>query len=86
MMGVLPLQFKANESCQVHGLTGRERFDILGLSDNLTPQQEVTVRATADDGTVKTFQALARIDTPVEVEYYQNGGILQTVLRKFLKQ
>ncbi len=86
MMGVLPLQFKSSESCLVHGLTGRERYDILGLSDDLTPQQDVTVQATADDGTVKTFQVMARIDTPVEVEYYRNGGILQTVLRNFLKQ
>jgi aconitate hydratase len=86
MMGVLPLQFKSGESWQSLELTGRERYDILGLSDGLKPQQDVTVRATSDDGSVKTFQALARIDTPVEVEYYQNGGILQTVLRNFLKQ
>jgi aconitate hydratase len=86
MMGVLPLQFKSGESWQSLGLTGRERYDVLGLGGELVPQQDVTVQATADDGTVKTFQALARIDTPVEVEYYQNGGILQTVLRNFLKQ
>ncbi len=86
MMGVLPLQFMPGESWSSLGLTGRETYDILGLSDSLKPQQDVTVRATADDGSIKTFQARARIDTPVEVEYYRNGGILQTVLRNFLKQ
>jgi aconitate hydratase len=86
MMGVLPLQFKEGEDAQALNLTGREYFDILGLNDNLQPQQEVTVQATADDGTVKTFQVIARINTPVELEYYRNGGILHTVLRNFLKQ
>ena len=84
MMGVLPLQFKEGETYQSLGLTGRERFDLLGLSDDLKPNQLVTVVATADDGKVTEFTVTARIDTPVEVEYYRNGGILQTVLRKFL--
>ena len=86
MMGVLPLQFKSGESWSSIGLTGREKFDILGLSDDLKPQQEITVNATADDGTLKSFQVVVRIDTPVELAYYRNGGILQTVLRNFLKQ
>jgi aconitate hydratase len=86
MMGVLPLQFKEGEDAQTLNLTGREHFDILGLNEGLQPQQELTVQATADDGTVKTFQAIARINTPVELEYYRNGGILHTVLRNFLKQ
>jgi aconitate hydratase len=86
MMGVLPLQFKEGEDAQTLNLTGREYFDILGLNEGLQPQQELTVQATADDGTVKTFQAIARINTPVELEYYRNGGILHTVLRNFLKQ
>jgi aconitate hydratase len=86
MMGVLPLQFKEGEDAQTLNLTGREHFDILGLNDNLQPQQELTVQATADDGTVKTFQVIARINTPVELEYYRNGGILHTVLRNFLRQ
>ena len=60
-------------------------FDILGLDDNLQPQQELTVNATADDGTVKSFQATVRINTPVEMDYYRNGGILHTVLRNFSK-
>jgi aconitate hydratase len=85
MMGVLPLQFKPEETWKSLGLTGRETFDILGLDDTLQPKQVLTVRATNDDGRVTMFEAVARIDTPVEVAYYRNGGILQTVLRKFLQ-
>jgi aconitate hydratase len=81
-MGVLPLQFKPGESAKSLGLTGYERYDILGLSDDLQPGQEFTVRATAEDGSVTEFQVVSRIDTPVEVNYYRNGGILQTVLRR----
>jgi len=81
-MGVLPLQFKPGQTIKGLGLTGYERYDILGLSDALSPGQEFTVRATADDGTVSEFQVVSRIDTPVEVNYYRNGGILQTVLRR----
>ncbi len=84
MMGVLPLQFKEGEDAASLGLTGRETFDIVGISDAIKPKQDVTVVATADDGTTKTFTVTARLDTEVEVEYYRNGGILQTVLRKFL--
>lgn len=80
-MGVLPLQFKSGESHESLGLTGEEEFSILGLSNQLKPNQEVTV--TAND---KEFKAIVRLNTPVEVEYYRNGGILHTVLRKFLKQ
>ena len=85
MMGVLPLQFSEGESWQSLNLTGRETFDILGVDDNIQPLQPLTVRATADDGSVTEFTVRARIDTPVEVEYYKNGGILQTVLRKFMQ-
>ncbi len=85
MMGVLPLQFKAGEGWDTLGLTGRERFDILGLDDSLQPRQMVVVNAAAADGTVKTFEVEVRINTPVEMEYYRNGGILHTVLRNFLK-
>jgi aconitate hydratase len=81
-MGVLPLQFKPGESAKGLGLTGYESFDILGLSDDLTPGQLFTVRATKDDGTVTEFEVISRIDTPVEANYYKNGGILQTVLRR----
>jgi aconitate hydratase len=86
MMGVMPLQFKTGETWQSLGLNGRETFDIYGLENDLKPQQEVKVVATSDDGKVTEFTTIARIDTPVEVEYYRNGGILQTVLRKFLQQ
>jgi aconitate hydratase len=85
MMGVLPLQFVEGDSHETLGLTGEETFEILGLNDHLQPKQLLIVRATAHDGSVTEFQAIARIDTPVEVEYYRNGGILQTVLRKFLQ-
>ena len=84
MMGVLPLQFKEGEDAATFGLTGRETFDILGINDDLTPKQEVKVVATAADGTTTAFSVIARLDTDVEVHYYANGGILQTVLRKFL--
>jgi len=85
-MGVLPLQFVDGQSWQSLGLTGEEQFDILGIDDNLKPQQTLTVQVTRPDGSQFTFEALARLDTPVEVEYYRNGGILQTVLRNLAKQ
>jgi aconitate hydratase len=84
-MGVLPLQFKPGQNVQSLGLTGREIYDIVGINDSMQPGQEVTVHATAEDGTKRTFQAICRVDTPVEVNYYRNGGILHTVLRNMLK-
>lgn len=81
-MGVLPLQFKAGEDRNSLGLDGTETYSILGLNNALKPGQELTVELTTDSGDTKTFQAITRIDTPVEVEYYRNGGILNTVLRK----
>ena len=84
-MGVLPLQFLPGESAASLGLTGFETFDIVGLGDDLQPGQVYTIRATEADGSVKTFQARSRVDTPVEVEYYKNGGILQTVLRRMAR-
>ncbi len=86
MMGVLPLQFQTGQTWATLGLTGHETYDIVGLSEDIQPGQHLTVKATAEDGTVKEFTVIARIDTPVEVDYYKNGGILQTVLRAFLKQ
>jgi aconitate hydratase len=83
-MGVLPLEFPAGSTWQSLGLTGEETIDIDGLNDALQPRSQVTVRATAPDGSTKTFTANVRIDTPVEMDYYRNGGILQTVLRKLL--
>lgn len=85
-MGVLPLVFKAGESADSLGLTGREIYDILGLSDAVQPRQALTVRATRPDGSSLTFEAIARLDTPVDVDYYKNGGILQTVIRNLIKQ
>ncbi len=85
MMGVLPLQFQEGESAESLGLTGRESFDILDVEGELKPRQLVRVVATAENGDKTEFHAIARIDTPVEVDYYRNGGILQTVLRKFLQ-
>ena len=83
-MGVLPLQFKSGENVVSLGLTGRETYDITGLGDGSA--KEVTVTATPDDGGAAiTFAATVRIDTPQEVLYYQNGGILQYVLRQMAK-
>ncbi|WP_273888320.1 aconitate hydratase [Rubrobacter naiadicus] len=84
-MGVLPLQFTEGESADSLGLTGRETYDILGLED-LSPGKELTVRATTEEGETKEFRVKARVDSPVEVEYVRNGGILQTVLRQLLKE
>jgi aconitate hydratase len=84
-MGVLPLQFMPGENVDSLGLTGREIFHIEGLSDDITPQSQVTVRAVRANGSQLVFKAIARLNTPVEVEYYRNGGILHTVLRRMLE-
>ncbi len=83
-MGVLPLIFKPGESHETLGLDGSEVFDI-PITDEVKPLQMLTVSATKDDGTVINFEAQVRLDTPVEVEYYRNGGILHTVLRQLAK-
>ncbi len=80
-MGVLPLQFLEGESHASLGLTGRETFHIEGL-DTIEPRQTLTIRAVNEDGSERTFQALARIDGPTELKYLHNGGILPTVLRR----
>jgi aconitate hydratase len=84
-MGVLPLQYREGESASTLGLTGQEVFSVAGLSDGIRPRSEVAVTAVAPDGTKKTFTAIARLDSAVEVNYYRNGGILPTVLRSLLK-
>ena len=84
-MGVLPLEFKPGEGAASLGLDGTEVFSIDGLDDALEPRQELTVRAVAEEGE-KTFETIVRIDSPVEVDYYRNGGILHTVLRALLKE
>ncbi len=81
-MGVLPLQFEGYEAL---GLTGEETFDILGLSDTIAPLSDVTVVATAPNGSKKEFKAKALLNTEIEVEYYRNGGILHTVLRNMVR-
>ncbi|RJQ10291.1 MAG: aconitate hydratase AcnA [Dehalococcoidia bacterium] len=83
-MGILPLEFAPGETPASLGLTGRERFDITGMAAGLTPRQMMNVRAIAEDGSERSFVARCRIDTPVEVEYYRHGGILQYVLRQLL--
>ncbi|MDP6772577.1 MAG: hypothetical protein QF704_17850, partial [Anaerolineales bacterium] len=82
-MGVIPLQFAVGDTWRSLGLTGNETYDI-DLSNDLQPLQEVVVRAVRPDGSAVEFVVTARVDTPVEVDYYRNGGILQTVLRKFM--
>ena len=83
-MGILPLEFADGESWQSLGLTGHETFNIDSLSDDLQPRSSVQVEAVKEDGSKATFSATVRIDTPVEMDYYRNGGILQTVLRNLL--
>jgi len=83
-MGVLPLEFKNGQNVASLRLTGRESFDVVGMSASLTPGGEVIVRATAADGSVKELTATARIDTPEELVAYRNGGILPYVLRKLV--
>ncbi len=83
-MGILPLQYKPGENADSLGLDGTETFATLNLDDNLKPGQTITVSAIHPDGRVTTFDTICRIDTPVEVGYYRNGGILHTVLRNFL--
>ena len=79
-MGVLPLQFKDGNSPDSLELTGKESYSILGLSAPIKPGQELTLKADDQD-----IPVVLRLDTPVEIEYYQNGGILHTVLRNFIK-
>ncbi|HEY7737633.1 MAG TPA: aconitate hydratase AcnA [Candidatus Limnocylindria bacterium] len=81
-MGILPCQYRPGESADTLGLTGREAFTIRGLAAGLSPRQELTVEARAEDGTVTTFGVIARLDGPVDVEYHRQGGVLQTVLRR----
>ena len=82
-MGILPLQFMNGESVKTLKLTGTETFNI-DISDATEPQQEITVSATAPDGKFTTFKAISRIDTPIEIQYYRDGGILRTVLKKLV--
>ena len=81
-MGILPLQYLPGESAASLGLTGREHFSVLGIADGLHPHQEVSVTARSEDGRELRFRAIARLDGEIDVTYYRNGGVLQTVLRR----
>ncbi|MGE5344822.1 MAG: aconitate hydratase, partial [Acidithiobacillales bacterium] len=81
-MGVLPLQFEAGQDATSLGLTGKETFAVSGASNDLSPKKKMTVTATGEDGKKTTFDVTCRLDTPNEVDYYKNGGILHFVLRQ----
>jgi aconitate hydratase len=82
-MGVLPLQFKGADSWQTLGIRGDERFDI-ELAPHIEPQQDAALVITSADGERRRVPLTLRIDTPIEVDYYQHGGILPFVLRQLL--
>jgi aconitate hydratase len=84
-MGVLPLQFKPGDSASSLGLNGRETFAIEGLAERLTPRASVAVRVTDEAGRERRFEAIARLDGPIEVDYYRQGGILPAVLRRLAR-
>jgi aconitate hydratase len=89
-MGVLPLQFLAGEEAASLGLTGRETYDIEGLADGIEPRQTITVRVTdaaggGAPGGQRTIQAICRLDGPIELDHYRQGGILPAVLRRLAK-
>ncbi|WP_340400400.1 aconitate hydratase AcnA [Paenibacillus sp. FSL H8-0079] len=85
-MGVMPLQFQEGHGWSSLGLNGRETYDITGLSNDVKPGQELKVTVTREDGTQFDFPVIARLDSMVDVDYYHNGGILQTVLRQMMKK
>jgi aconitate hydratase len=83
-MGVLPLQFKGDDSAEKLGIRGDETFDVVGVDDSLRPQQDLTLVITRPDGSRREVKVLCRIDTAIEVDYYRHGGILPYVLRDIL--
>jgi aconitate hydratase len=83
-MGVLPLQFKEGTTAQTLKLDGTETYDIVGLDANIKPQQDLTLKITRKDGSVENIAVRCRIDTPIEIDYYQHGGILPYVLRQLV--
>ncbi|HYC36533.1 MAG TPA: aconitate hydratase AcnA [Usitatibacter sp.] len=83
-MGVLPLQFKGNDSVQSLGIVGDETFDVTGIENGIRPQMDVTLVIHRKDGSRKEVPVLLRIDTPIEVDYYLHGGILPFVLRELM--
>lgn len=84
-MGVLPLQFVDGQNAASLGLTGTEEYFITGIREGLQPRKRLQVTARRDDGSEVRFEVLCRLDTPIEVEYYRHGGILQKVLRQILQ-
>jgi aconitate hydratase len=83
-MGILPLQFKPGDDAKSLGLSGFETYDVAGIAAGLKLKQELTVRAKSDDGKLREFKVICRIDTPAELDYYRHGGILEYVLRQLL--
>jgi aconitate hydratase len=81
-MGILPLQFKPGQSAAYYGLTGNELFEVENFTGEMQPRAEVNVYVQRENGQRFSFLAIARIDTPIEVEYYQNGGLLPAIYRK----
>ncbi|MEM2420725.1 MAG: aconitate hydratase, partial [Acidilobaceae archaeon] len=84
-IGILPLEFMPGENAEKLGLDGSEEYDIVGIEEGLVPGKILTVRARKSNGDIVEFKVKARLDTPVEVEYYKHGGILKYVLRKMIK-
>jgi aconitate hydratase len=85
-MGVLPCQFKGNDSVTTLGIHGGETFDVVGIENGIRPQMDVTLVIRRNDGTTREVPVLLRIDTPIEVDYYLHGGILPFVLRDLMRQ
>ena len=85
-MGVLPLQYITGDNAEKLGITGNETFAISGVAEDIKPLKKVQVVAKKENGSEIRFQAIARLDSKIEIEYYRNGGILQYVLRQFLKK
>jgi aconitate hydratase len=83
-MGVLPLQFLPGENANTIGITGNEIINIEGLDDNITPGVEIKVNMYREDQTLVTFSVQVRLNTQIEVDYYRNGGVLNTVLKNML--
>jgi Aconitase C-terminal domain/Aconitase family (aconitate hydratase) len=86
-MGILPLQFKPGENRESLNLSGTEVFDIIGIDEDLKPRQELMVRVhDTERGGERAFQVVARLDSPIDINYYRNGGILQAVLRRLVRE
>ena len=85
-MGVLPLQFHEGTTAQTLGLDGTENYEIVGLSDDIKPRQDLSLRITRKDGSTQEAPVKLRIDTPIEVDYYRHGGILPFILRQLINE